>query len=191
MLLGNPLGPTHDDLTYESVGKCFNRNLIPHEPTVSKMKEHWKISMLNDSQMQMALLPNPDEVINAPNLWVPLARVSNVLILPGVPRLFRSLLDEWFTNYLSNGALPLQTDPKFRVLIKTNLKEQELAQRLKEIQQDVIIKGIDIGSYPKLLDDGQTYVVISIIGSKKNVDLVESVVSLTLEQFKGVIIAED
>ena len=41
----------------------------------------------------MAALPSPaDEGLCSPGLWVPLVVVDRVYILPGIPRLFQSMV---------------------------------------------------------------------------------------------------
>lgn len=48
---------------------------------------------LNEARLRMAALPSPaDEVLFTPGLWVPLVVVDRVYILPGIPRLFQSMV---------------------------------------------------------------------------------------------------
>lgn len=41
------IGPTHDDLTYESISKAFNLPLITHSPTVEAMKTKLSLTELS------------------------------------------------------------------------------------------------------------------------------------------------
>jgi molybdopterin-biosynthesis enzyme MoeA-like protein len=50
----------------------------------------------------MAALPSPaDDVLFTPGLWVPLAVVDRVHVLPGIPRLFQSMVT---AHAVSEGA---------------------------------------------------------------------------------------
>lgn len=142
-----------------------------------------KIDKLNEGQVRMAVLPSPDRVLYTPGLWVPLAQVNNVLIFPGVPRLFHQMIDHWFDSHLSSSGL--LTIPRIRRLVKTFEKESVLAGRLAGFQDQGKQLGIEIGSYPKLLKDGQTFVVLSIIGPKAQEDKVEQLAGRIIMEFNG------
>ena len=108
-----------DDITYESVAKAFNLGLEYHEPTLEKMntiglqmmkkaqedaekagkpivQRPEQTAQMLDARKRMALLPigkDCDYVYAAQHLWVPIVRCNkNVHILPGVPRLFQTLV---------------------------------------------------------------------------------------------------
>lgn len=183
------IGPTHDDITYQSIAKAFDRTLTLHPEATARIKETCGLSSLNSGQLRMVSLPSPDEVIFAPDLWVPLARVKNVLLLPGVPRLFRTLLDHWMECHLSGSGLRLA--PRLRRLIRTDLRESVLAARLSDLQEAFSAHRIELGSYPKLLDDGSSFVVISVIGPLEAGDKVEEAVHQILHSFDGVQIDSD
>lgn len=131
------------------------------------------------------MVPEPDEMIFTPDLWVPLVRVQNVLIFPGVPRLFHMMVDNWFVNHATTGSIPIKLRPQQRVLVKTLMKESVLSDKLREIQESVASQSIQIGSYPKLLDDGQTYVVLSIVGPSESADTINTVKEQLLREFNG------
>jgi molybdopterin-biosynthesis enzyme MoeA-like protein len=143
------------------VGKAFGRSLQHHGETVTRMKELMNVSELNEGQLRMALLPTPDQVYSTPDSWVPLVRVKNVLILPGVPRLFHSMIDNWFEQHLPLSGLKIE--PKIRCLVKTYERESVLAKRLCEIQSQVTSEHIEIGSYPKMPAEGKSYVILSVV----------------------------
>lgn len=183
------IGPTHDDITYQAIAQAFHRPIVPDVETINRMHEHLKISSLNAGQLRMASLPSPDELIFSPDLWVPLVRVKNVLLLPGVPRLFHTLLDHWFTHHLQGSGLKLV--PKVRRLIRTELRESVLAHTLTELQSEVASYGIELGSYPKLLEDSTSFVVISVIGPSETEEKVEEAVQKILCKFNGRLVDTD
>eukprot|EP00158_Paraphelidium_tribonemae_P002594 Partr_v1_DN25504_c1_g1_i1_m20504 putative FAD1 flavin adenine dinucleotide synthetase homolog (S. cerevisiae) len=53
------IGPTHDDITYEAIGKAFNQPLAFHQSTLERMEEYFseQRKLLNPSRKRMALFP--------------------------------------------------------------------------------------------------------------------------------------
>ena len=177
------IGPTHDDITYESIALAFNRPLVYHEDTMQRMREMIKdcrVQGLSEGQKRMAYIPEPDLVTFTSNLWVPLVQVKNVLILPGVPRLFNAMLDNWMETQLA--ASGLQTVKKVRMMVQTNWKESMLALRLREIQNS-LDRDIQLGSYPQILDDGSSHVILSVIGPESRIEKLTKVIHLLKLEF--------
>jgi molybdopterin-biosynthesis enzyme MoeA-like protein len=100
----------------------------------------------NESRLRMATLPAPAEVLFTPGLWVPLVVAGgNVHILPGIPRLFRAMVEAHAHRF--HG-------PAFhgRSLL-TDLGEGDLAAPLAEVA--VAHPGVRLGSYPNTEFDMQ------------------------------------
>ncbi|EPE34922.1 Molybdenum cofactor biosynthesis protein [Glarea lozoyensis ATCC 20868] len=162
------IGPTHDDITYQSIGKAFNLPLVFHEEAYEKMKKLSKTNLKQPNfnwdedspgrkaKIRMIELPTDKSrdakqqvIFPAEDLWVPVACVNgNVHILPGVPRLFEKLLDG-----MKPHLLPRLTDPEgkgiHRVLISTPLSESSVATYLTELAAKVEPNGVKVGSYPR------------------------------------------
>ncbi|KAK0550984.1 hypothetical protein OC846_003461 [Tilletia horrida] len=163
------IGPTHDDITYESLAKAFHAEPLElHDETWHRMTELNKRRNLPEqteemitARKRMAQFPSGKdvEVLHVTdNLWVPVVRLQGKLcILPGVPRLFEALLDG-LASYI-----PIDKDaPRpFRVLIKTKRPESSIAPFLTKLSQRVKAEEISVGSYPKLFDG----VEVSLIGT--------------------------
>lgn len=182
------LGPTHDDLTYESIAEAYNLSLVLDDQTVSAMQSHYKTPNLSDSQLRMATIPKPSAVFRTAGLWIPLVQVRNVLILPGVPRLFQLMTDSWFLNELPEfiAQEKLAAEPRIRLALKTLKKESEIAAKLAEMQNQVIQQGISIGSYPKLFEDGSSYVIICLTGLKNQPEPLGSLAQKIIWEFDAV-----
>lgn len=132
------IGPTPDDISYESIGKAFGAHPLEYDPeTVKRLEAHQKTRSYSHEQTQemltarkrMALFPVAkngtavDVIFPTEELWVPVVRVAGkVHILPGVPRLFEALL---------NGLEPyIPIDPHkprpHRVLIFTKVSSRRI-----------------------------------------------------------------
>ncbi|ORY34871.1 MoaB/Mog domain-containing protein [Naematelia encephala] len=175
------IGPTHDDITYASLGKAFSLPLKHHPETLQRM---WDLSSEERRKMiaeaspaqkeareRMALFPTAEgghgsdggggersEVIFVEgDKWVPVVRLGGKLcIFPGIPSLFQQLL-LGLTPYL---PLPPASAKPFRHLIYTSMPESAIAPYLTELQARVKKEGIRIGSYPYLYSG----VHVSLIG---------------------------
>lgn len=69
--------------------------LALHQPTVDLMQQHYSARglELNEARLRMATLPTPaEQVLVTPGTWVPLVVVQGVHILPGIPKLFQSMI---------------------------------------------------------------------------------------------------
>lgn len=161
------IGPTHDDITYESIAKAFNLPLKLHDAAFEKMK---KLSKPHRSQpnfswdepspaltakLRMVQLPHdenrPDEeqvLFVNDELWVPISVVNgNIHILPGVPRLFEALLEG-----MRPVLIPRLADPEgkgtYRILFSTPLAESEVATYLTELSRKVGPRGVKVSCHP-------------------------------------------
>lgn len=156
------IGPTHDDLTYESISRAFNKPMIFHEPTAERMKLKNGTGELNAGQRRMCTFPEPsEEVLVTEGLWQPIVRVENVFILPGVPSLFTRMFDTWIAKNL--GCY--KVSPMKRIGIRTTIKESVISKSLGDYHERLRAVGWTIGSYPKLnADTGESWVEISLVG---------------------------
>ncbi|KAI1608163.1 MoaB/Mog domain-containing protein [Exophiala viscosa] len=191
------IGPTHDDITYQSIAKAFDLPLQLHEITVAKMKKFsrphksqptfdWNVpSPALTAKLRMAQLPTdpniPDEeqvLYVKEDLWVPISVVNgNIHILPGVPRLFEALIEG-----MKPRILPRLKDPEgrgmYRVLFSTPLAESAVAEYLTSLAAKVEPKGVKVGSYPRW---GKNRNIVTLVGNDR-----EFMDSLEAEVAQGV-----
>ncbi|KAH7106972.1 MoaB/Mog domain-containing protein [Auriculariales sp. MPI-PUGE-AT-0066] len=162
------IGPTHDDITYASLAKAFNKELVMNEEVRRRMaamsiyKKTWLDQQTDEQRAardRMAQFPAGAEVLFvAEDLWVPVVRLEHkVCILPGIPTLYRRMLDSLVEHYL-----PLPPERPSRYLVFTTLPESTIAPYLANLQARVKLEGIRIGSYPTLYKG----VTVSMIGAK-------------------------
>ncbi len=193
------IGPTHDDITYQSIAKGYNLPLVLHETALEKMKAlskprkndpdfSWDVdSPQRKARMRMVELPwdkkksEEDQIVfSAEDLWVPISIVNgNIHILPGIPRLFEKML-----TGMKPSLLPRLTDPEgkgvHRILLSTPLPESGVAGYLTELSGKVEGKGVKVGSYPRW---GKSRNTVTLVG--RDVEYMESLVSEVEEGVKG------
>ena len=133
------IGPTHDDITAESISKAFNLKYEYHKEAYSLLEKYYSPEKFNEGRKKMAKLPSKSKLIYNPSSGAPGFIVENVFCLPGVPSILQAMLGG-LKNEISGGKT---------ILSKTvNLKtvESEIAKSLTEVQEQN--KDVEIGSYP-------------------------------------------
>ncbi|KAI9216968.1 putative molybdopterin binding domain-containing protein [Blastocladiella britannica] len=165
------IGPTHDDITYASIAKAFDDELVVHPPTLLKMAEHsptmvtvtspptedadLTAGMIRESdgaylttttaaRLRMAKLPSRASAAYTPGMWVPICIANdNVHILPGIPRLFEAMVSHYMPTLAADAGIPF-----LRRAVGTMLKEGDISDQLTVIQDRYKDAGIKVGSYP-------------------------------------------
>src|SRR6202171_6633276 len=55
------IGPTHDDITADSVAKAFGVGIDHHPEVVARFRERWGAADLNEARLRMGRLPDSAE----------------------------------------------------------------------------------------------------------------------------------
>jgi molybdenum cofactor synthesis domain-containing protein len=133
------IGPTHDDITAESVAAAFN---IPIEQNIEAMRRlalHYGDDDFTPARQRMARVPVGGQLIDNPVSVAPGFIVENVHVLPGVPKIMQPMFDGLLVN-LKGGA------QRYSVTISCLLPESVLAAPLSLVQEQN--PDVEIGSYP-------------------------------------------
>ena len=133
------IGPTHDDITSESIAKSFNLKYEIHKKAFEILEKYYGATEFNEGRQRMAWLPSNANLILNPASGAPGFYVENVFCLPGVPSILESMLPE-LNNKLIGG------NPIISKTISLRTLESEIAKSLKAVQEKN--KDVDIGSYP-------------------------------------------
>tara|TARA_B100001121_G_scaffold17817_1_gene14197 strand:+ start:641 stop:1387 length:747 start_codon:yes stop_codon:yes gene_type:complete len=133
------IGPTHDDITSESISEAFNLEYQVNKDAFKILDNYYPKGEFNESRQRMAMMPNGSELILNPMTAAPGFNIKNVYVLPGVPEIMQIMFLELIKK-LKKGK------PKLVITINTNLYESKIAFFLKDIQNKY--KDSSIGSYP-------------------------------------------
>jgi molybdenum cofactor synthesis domain-containing protein len=133
------IGPTHDDITAESVSKAFGLKYEIHKEAYKILKAYYKPGEFNEGRQKMVWMPENANLILNPTSGAPGFNVENVFCLPGVPSILKSMLGG-LTNRIVGGK------PILSLTISLRTVESEIANALTKVQDDN--KDVEIGSYP-------------------------------------------
>ena len=86
------IGPTHDDITAESISKAFNIEYGFHKDAYSILEKYYKPGEFNEGRQKMAKMPVSANLILNPTSGAPGFNVENVFCLPGVPSILKSMI---------------------------------------------------------------------------------------------------
>jgi len=133
------IGPTHDDITAQSVSKAFNIKYEIHKEAFKILESYYKPGEFNDGRQKMVWMPKDAELILNPTSGAPGFNVDNVFCLPGVPSILKSMLGG-LKNKIVGG------EPILSHTISLRTVESEIANSLTKVQDQN--KDVEIGSYP-------------------------------------------
>src|ERR1700723_2462598 len=87
------IGPTHDDITADSVAKAFGVGIDHHPDVVARFRERWGETDLNEARLRMARIPDGAELIQSATILAPGFKIGNVIVMAGVPTIMQAMMD--------------------------------------------------------------------------------------------------
>ena len=133
------IGPTHDDITAESISKAFGLKYEIHREAYKILEAYYKPGEFNKGRQKMVWMPSNANLILNPTSGAPGFIVENVYCLPGVPSILKSMLGGLKNNIIGG-------DPIISKTISLRTVESEIADSLTKVQNKN--KDVEIGSYP-------------------------------------------
>jgi len=133
------IGPTHDDITAQSISKAFNLEYEIHKEAFKILEAYYKVGEFNEGRQKMVWMPSNANLILNPTSGAPGFNIENVFCLPGVPSILKSMLGG-LKNKIVGG------DPILSHTISLKTVESEIANSLTNVQDNN--KDVEIGSYP-------------------------------------------
>ncbi|HEU0221640.1 MAG TPA: molybdopterin-binding protein [Paracoccaceae bacterium] len=150
------IGPTHDDITADSVAKAFGVPIGVREDARAILAAHYldPERELNAARLRMARIPDGAVLIENPISRAPGFRLGNVHVLAGVPAVFEAMVESVLPTLVGGAPLLSHT-------LRVFLAEGLVAGPLGEIA--AANRDVSIGSYPFQRDGrfGATLVVRS------------------------------
>ena len=123
------IGPTHDDITAQSIAKAFNLKYEMHKEGYKILEKYYKPGEFNEGRQKMIWMPKDAKLILNPTSGAPGFNIENVFCLPGVPSILKSMLGG-LKNDIIGG------DPILSHTISLRTVESEIAISLTKVQDN-------------------------------------------------------
>ena len=139
------IGPTHDDITSESVAKAFGKKYGYNKEAYAILEKYYANSDFNEGRKKMARMPESASLIYNKQGSAPAFSIENVFVLPGIPSYVELMLPQLKDVLISGKKI-------ISVSIDAKIRESSVAVDLSKIQDKY--PNIDIGSYPYSKEGG-------------------------------------
>ena len=140
------IGPTHDDITADSVAKAFGVGIDEDPRAIALLLERIKPEDLNEARRRMARIPHGADLIENSVSKAPGFMLGNVIVMAGVPAIMQAML---------NSVVP-RLETGVQVIAETieaaGLPEGAYAAGLGGLAREHA--DVSIGSYPSFSDQG-------------------------------------
>src|SRR2546421_4631360 len=121
------IGPTHDDITADSVAKAFGVGIDHHPEVVARFRERFQgAGELNEARLRMARIPEGAELIQSATILAPGFKIGNVIVMAGVPSIMQAMMDI-VAPKLKSGVRMLSDT------VRANAREGDIGGPLREI----------------------------------------------------------
>lgn len=140
------IGPTHDDITADSVARAFGVAIDVDPRAVAMLRERYQPGDLNEARLRMARIPAGADLIENVVSKAPGFRIDNVFVMAGVPAIMQSMLDTIAPTLQTGARLIAET------IEAEGLPEGIYAGGLSEIALAHPL--VSIGSYPSFSATG-------------------------------------
>ena len=136
------IGPTHDDITADSMARAFGVEISEHPEALRLLqaraqKMGWE---LNANSRRMARIPHGAELIENTVSAAPGFQIGNVFVMAGVPKIMQAMLEK-VAPRLRTGRRPAS-----RTLKLTFIGESWAADALRDVARRY--PDLSLGSYP-------------------------------------------
>ena len=135
------IGPTHDDITAESVAAAFGVAIDVRADARAILEFHYDRlgSELNAARLRMARIPDGADLIGNAVSYAPGFTLNNVHVMAGVPKIFAAMLDSLLPTL--KGGAPMVSESR-----RIERPEGEIAGPLGVLAQSY--PDVSIGCYP-------------------------------------------
>lgn len=172
------IGPTHDDITADSIAKAFGVGIDHHPDVVARFRQRFSEAEMNEARMRMARIPDGADLIQSATILAPGFMIGNVIVMAGVPSIMQAMMDIVSPKLKSGVRMLSET-------VKANAREGDIGGPLREVaaaHPDAII-----GSYP-FLDEAQKPNTNLVVRSR-DPDKLNAAVAAVKEMLAGLTVA--
>jgi len=133
------IGPTHDDITVDSIAAAFGVPVVIHPEAYKMMEGYYGAENFTEARKRMTRVPEGAELIKNPVSIAPGIRIENVFIMAGVPKIMQSMLEGIRPHLRAGRKVWTQS-------LTVHAPESKIAEELGSIQD--ANTDTSIGSYP-------------------------------------------
>ena len=168
------IGPTHDDIIADAIGKAFGVSVGEHVEAVERLEAYYKDRDLpfTDARRRMTRTPEGASLIDNPVSTAPGFSIGNVHVMAGVPHVFQAMLDN-LVKTLPHGT------PITSRSVPCPLGEGDIGGPLAKIAKER--DGVSIGSYPRFAEGRYTTEIIIRSRDLDKVEEAEQAVTAMIE----------
>ena len=171
------IGPTHDDITSESVAKAFGQKYEYNKEAYSILEKYYANSDFNEGRKKMARMPEGAKLIYNKEGSAPAFYIENVFVLPGIPSYVEIMLPP-LKNLFKSGKkiISVSCDAKVR--------ESSIAIDLSNIQNK--FPDIEIGSYPYSKESGFGTILVMRSVDESKINLCKKEIECMIKRFENI-----
>lgn len=137
------IGPTHDDITSESVAKAFDRPFGINDEAYKRLEASYGADDFTAARQRMSHMPEGVVLIDNPVSVAPGFQVENVFVMAGVPKIMQAMLEGLRPRLKGGRKIWSQSLTVFA-------PESKVAADIAAIQN--CLEGVSLGSYPFFRD---------------------------------------
>lgn len=135
------IGPTHDDITAESMAAAFNVRYVRNDEIYNILKNYYDKmgEKLNSAREKMAYIPESSKLLHNDATMVPGFVIGNVFVMAGIPNIMKAMLKSAIPMLKRGTVVQSKT-------LEVMMGESKIAISFEELQNKY--KEVDMGSYP-------------------------------------------
>ena len=172
------IGPTHDDITADSIAKAFGVAIDHHPEVVARFRQRFSEAELNEARLRMARIPDGAELIQSATILAPGFKIDNVIVMAGVPSIMQAMLDI-ISPKLKSGVRMLSDS------VRANAREGDIGSPLRAIA--AAHPDTSIGSYPFLDENSKPNT--NIVVRSRDADKLKVAMTAVTEMLAGLNVA--
>ena len=178
------IGPTHDDITPESIAAAFGTDWHYPPDSYRRMAEWYdrRGQEFTEARKRMTITPVGAELVDNSVSIAPGFRMENVFVFAGVPQIMQSMFEAAKPSLRRGTVIHSRS-------LSTRLVEGVLAKGLGAVQQR--FPELDLGSYPFYNTDKGTGVALVVRGpDRARIDAAATEIYAFVEELGGEVIED-